>query len=340
MPSLRDIKKRNDKNKQVLAPNELTAFLGDSNGTVKADDEGHVYVILNNGVVLTVHNERVPLIPRTPVICGYDPQKPKLLQVLRARDVYVGSPVINVPNHADHHTWPNVDVAWIRGEQFLPGAAIPAGGLTVQLVSFVYFADSAFHILNNTTLDLTSDVPTDGAKYILVEIDSAGTIYKTAGSAKDSRELLVYEDIPAPTTARVPLVAIKVYAGQSTVLLSAYDTDIADLRWSKWSEGTGGGGYTPPVTDAVNDFQVGDGLGSWVKNTIAQVITSLRAFLDDVYVLAGSSYDFETLNSEIERNKLRIAKLEMTIDLFTGTTTDELISDGEAYEYIDKGDIK
>ena len=38
-----------------------------------------------------------------------------------------------------------------------------------------------------------------------------------------------------------------------------------------------------PVTTAVNDFQVGDGLGAWVKKTLAQTITILRTSLDSVY---------------------------------------------------------
>lgn len=252
MATIRDLK---NKTKRSITPpaTEFTAFLGDSNGVVKADNDGHVYVILSNGVVLTVHNERVPLISRTPVICGYDPQKPKLLQVLRARDIYVGSPYVNIPNHSDHHTWPGVDVAWIRGEQFMPGAAIPAGDLTVQLVSFIYYAEAAFHLLNNTVIDLTTDIPTDGANWIMVDIDSAGTIYKTAGSSVGSRELLVYEDIPAPTTNRVPLVALKVYAGQTTVILNVSDTDIADLRWSKWGAGGGGGTGTPVFQRTISD---------------------------------------------------------------------------------------
>jgi hypothetical protein len=42
-------------------------------------------------------------------------------------------------------------------------------------------------------------------------------------------------------------------------------------------------GYTPPATTAANDFQVGDGLGAWVKKTLAQTITILRTSLDTIY---------------------------------------------------------
>lgn len=35
--------------------------------------------------------------------------------------------------------------------------------------------------------------------------------------------------------------------------------------------GGGGGGYTPPVTTAENDFQVGGPGASWVKKTLGEV---------------------------------------------------------------------
>jgi hypothetical protein len=45
-----------------------------------------------------------------------------------------------------------------------------------------------------------------------------------------------------------------------------------------------------PVTTAVNDFQVGNGLGAWVKKTLAETITILRTSLDGVYSLLGHSH--------------------------------------------------
>ena len=39
-------------------------------------------------------------------------------------------------------------------------------------------------------------------------------------------------------------------------------------------------GYTPPATTAVNDFQVGDGLGGWIKKTLAETKTILGIFAD------------------------------------------------------------
>lgn len=43
-----------------------------------------------------------------------------------------------------------------------------------------------------------------------------------------------------------------------------------------------GGGGTPPTTTAANDFQVGDGAGAWIKNTLAQVLTTLTEGIQDI----------------------------------------------------------
>ncbi len=63
------------------------------------------------------------------------------------------------------------------------------------------------------------------------------------------------------------------------------------------SEGTGF--YTPPATTALNDVQMGDGSGNWIKQTLAQLITALRTTLDTVYmaiVSPGTSGNVLTSN--------------------------------------------
>ena len=59
----------------------------------------------------------------------------------------------------------------------------------------------------------------------------------------------------------------------------------------------GGSGYTPPTTTAANDFQVGDGSGSWIKKTLAQTITILRTSLDSIY--SAITHDHDTDYSDI-----------------------------------------
>ena len=49
---------------------------------------------------------------------------------------------------------------------------------------------------------------------------------------------------------------------------------------------TGQTQLNPPIPDttAANDFQVGDGSGHWIKNTLAQVATTLQTLLDSAYL--------------------------------------------------------
>jgi hypothetical protein len=48
------------------------------------------------------------------------------------------------------------------------------------------------------------------------------------------------------------------------------------------------GGSVAPATTAENDFQVGDGLGAWIKKTLAEISTILRTSLDGVYTKLSS----------------------------------------------------
>lgn len=234
---------------------ETPAFLGNLAGTVQADVNQNVYVVLQNGEVLTVRNTRAPNVPRLPVIIGYDADNPTLLQVLRARDVFLNPPYPDIPQHADAtHQWPTHDTLWVRGEQFLPGLAIPTSGFVVQFMGFVFYM-SGWHSLDNQEIDFTTVIPAvDGAKYILVEIDSAGVISFNSGAIVASRELLTYEDIPTPTANKFPLFAVKVYYGQASILKTRLLSDIVDLRWSGFSAGSGGG---VPYTGATANVDLG-----------------------------------------------------------------------------------
>lgn len=321
---MRSLKKINKSFKKLLSTRkdvEIPAFLGNLAGTVKADNDSNVYVVLFNGEVVTVRNVRVPNVSRLPVVIGYDSNNPTLLQVIRARNTFVNPIYPDVPEHsAATHQWPNPDVLWVRGEQIMPGLAIPSG-LTVEFVGFVYYL-SGWYLLENQTIDLSGEVPASGANYVLVEVDNAGAITFNAGASVASREVLTHDDIPTPTANKMPLFAVKMYVGQTEILKSLLQSDIVDLRWSNWS--AGGIADAPSdsvyygrrngvwtnlktyfdtlyalllVSTASNDFQVGNGSGGWIKKTLAETITILRTSLDSIFapiakgVTNGDSHD-------------------------------------------------
>ncbi|MCX6057734.1 MAG: hypothetical protein NTW69_06255 [Chloroflexi bacterium] len=218
---------------------QVPAFMGNLQDVVKADENSNVYVVLQNGEVLTVRNTRVPNVNRLPVIVGYDVERPNVLQVLRARDIYIDPPFPEVPDHAgETHQWPKHDTLWVRGEQFLPGLVIPSTGLSVSFIGFVYYVNG-WHEIRNQDIDFTSVIPTSGAKYVLVEVDEIGTVTLNSGAVVGGRELLVPENIPNPSAGKYPLFAVKVYIGQTGILKSGNYTDIMDLRLSGYAESAG-----------------------------------------------------------------------------------------------------
>ena len=100
------------------------------------------------------------------------------------------------------------------------------------------------------------------------------------------------------------------YSGQDTILQAPAKkyTDLFDLRWGNGGV-MGGSGYTPPATTADDDFQVGIS-GSWVKKTLAQVITILRTALDSVYYLATTTLNNITAPSgDVSLNSHKIVSL-------------------------------
>jgi hypothetical protein len=237
---MRDLKLKAQFDKiKVKAKEGRAGFLGNHLGVVKASDDADVYVTLYNGEVIVVKNTKVPNIPKLPVIIGSMPES-TLLQVLHSREVYESTPYPTVPAHAEKtHQWPGYDTLWIQGEQFLPGLVFLKSALVLTLVEFVYFLNG-WRQLKTQDIDMSPYIPTFGAKQILIETDSAGTLSYVEGVVKGSRELLLVSDIPlVSSVTKKPLVAVKVYAGQATILKTRFFTDITDLRWSGYSTSAG-----------------------------------------------------------------------------------------------------
>lgn len=230
---------------------EFFGFLGNAAGEVKADEYQNVWVILFNGQVIKARNKVAPNVARTFVVVGYLPDDPKLLQVLRVANLYDNSTAYYLPPHAGTHTWPGTDVVSIRAEQFLPGLAMPAGGMTVQFYGWPYKIADTWHLANHQTFDLTPYIPAAGATWVGIEIDAAGAITYNVSTAKDSRDLLLPEDIPVTPTDRKLLLAVKTYDGQTEVIKTEFDTDLFDIRFA--IGGAGGGGGAGSVVSVTGD---------------------------------------------------------------------------------------
>ena len=221
-------------------PIEMPAFLGSLSGIVPYDSNSNVYVVLANGQELApVRNVRVPNIPRLPVNIGFSHPGSNLLEVLSLRNTYVELPYPNIPSHADAtHVWPGYDTLWVRGEQILPGLAVPAGGLTISITGYVVFLNG-WDLLMDQTLDFTTSAVSSGALMCLVEVDENQLISTNFGTLKANVALLSYSDIPIPTIGKKPLFALRFYEGQTEFVKNSYTSDIIDLRWTGFASGAG-----------------------------------------------------------------------------------------------------
>lgn len=236
----REIKKFFERVQTFRKERSVNARLGDLlNGILKADD-GRFYATLITGQVVKVKNNRVPSQMGWPIKIGYQSGS-HLLQVLETWDIFSDQSIPDIPSHSETQQWPSIDTLWVRGEQILPGLFVPSTGLILQVYGFVYFiSDSSgglFHLLPNQEIDMTAYIPGSDAKFILIEVDDAGGLHYTSGSTVASRALLEYEHIPPPTNTFRPLVAVKVYFGQTEFIKNADDTDIIDLRWAGFGSG-------------------------------------------------------------------------------------------------------
>jgi len=219
---------------------QFPAFMGNRSGVVKADKKNNVFVVDYRGVVHKVKNiAGVPNVAKLPVLVGRDKSNPKFLQVLRMRDAYIDPPYPSVAEHAEimHSRW-GYDPVFIISGQILPGLATPSRTLpmTMQLRGFPYYLDG-WHLLDNTDIDFSGEIPTSGANWVVAEIDNAKVITLRAGDSVTSRSELRPEDIPTVASDKKSLFAVKCYFGQTRIINTRIDTDYFDMRFTGIASG-------------------------------------------------------------------------------------------------------
>lgn len=237
------------------------AFLGDKDGTVKADNLGNVYILDFNGNKSVVYNSTVPHIPHRAVEIGWRNKKSKILEVLRFIDAYPENRPAEIPDHWENHQWPNYDTLFSRKEQLLTGVGtvFPVSGETkINALGGVYTLSNVPYLFNDTVIDLSSEIPTSDANWVLIEIDNTGAVTLTPGSSVANRNLLTYAEIPAFASGLYPICAVKVYEGQLEFIRNKTDTDIIDFRFT----GLGSGGGIPAGSDGEMQYNDAGAFGA------------------------------------------------------------------------------
>lgn len=224
------------------------ARLGRADGTVVANKAKRtVYVTYFDGMTIEVLNQRITNGFGKLVLVGFDPvQFPTRRQVLGLWDVYPDAQWAGAAEHADQHGWQGEDPLWVAGEQFLPALIVPVPGqLKVDIFPVVYLGSSAWKIINSVTrIDFSSHIPSSGARYTLLVVDSTGSFNFRDGTIKSSRSALTDADIPLPAAGDNVPGALLLYAGMTELQKRPGFMDILDLRFSGVYGRGGGSSWT------------------------------------------------------------------------------------------------
>lgn len=238
LKSKRNIKSKLFKYQRLAKP--INGLLGDYSKTVNVPGRpNYVFVRLSNNEVIEVFNSRTPATPDLPVLIGYDPKEPHILQVLSVRAgmnySHGDTPLPLLSHHARTHEWfaddgGGTDVVFSQLRQFMP-LRPSVSGLSVNFYRGVGWLNDGWQNFSGSSIDLTACVPATGARYVLL-YHQAETLLPAVqtGIVKDLSTLAI-EDIPKPPYRGYPIAAARLYAGQTQLWEARTRTDLVDLRF-------------------------------------------------------------------------------------------------------------
>lgn len=218
---------------------ELLGQIGNlASGEIEVSGAEHtVYVTLQTtGQVVEVINRAVPNLLGDPVVVGYVQDAPTVLQVLRVWRAYgsAESAGDGLPNHGTQHSYPNFDMSYIWGEQFVPSLPVPAL-LTLNIYPGRYRIGAGWKDIRGiTTVDLASYVPVTAgkAKIVLVVVNAAGAFAVRDGSEITGYDNLDEGDYPATVAGDAVICGVKLFTGQAEIRHAPAADDIIDLRFA------------------------------------------------------------------------------------------------------------
>lgn len=214
--------KRNKELVKVIEANsadwleQVPAVLGDLEGNVEAGGS-LVYARLDNGYVIVALNYVAPLIFDLHVLVGRNKAQPGYFQVISVRETYTNPVSDFIKYHHEQHEFPAGDTVWIDRKQLLPLTILVSDpeNFLVQVFGDVAFTANGITLIDTTELDLSSYVPTAGAKYVSIEVDDAGVISVHDGTAAGAIEVLTEADIPVPVAGKYFLGYVLLYETQA-----------------------------------------------------------------------------------------------------------------------------
>lgn len=212
--------------------------MGDGAGAIEDPDNPDRVFVRVHGLqssVASVFNKAVPSNrDDLPVLIGTTREQPHLVQVLQvdwtALPEWAG--VALLPLHGVDHELPGgSDPVYIQKRAIIPLRASPqeTPDMTLAVASDFYPWDDGFNYFAGAdTEDLTARIPAGGeARFVLIYVDgSSNDLAYLNGTALAAAFPLGVEGIPTPLEGTVPVCAVRLATGQTTV----EEADIYDLR--------------------------------------------------------------------------------------------------------------
>jgi hypothetical protein len=276
-----------DKYQQAL---EVTkGVLGNDRGIVSVPDRvGYVYV-RTESFVIQVYNERVPIQDELPVLIGYLPQAPTLLQVISTDLGSIGTGAEDetvfdeIASHHANHEWMNPlggqDIVFSQLRQFMPLNIMPSTGTAVHVYrGTVPTLEGGWSSVYQTYLDFSGTAASltgTLAQYMLISALPDGHLLITTGEVKALAGLGL-ANVPTQEFGTYPLAAIRLYAGQTQITEGTLSTDLVDLRWMPHIRESGTVGiYDNDIFEGnVRNINFVGGLFVSVTGTFANIISS------------------------------------------------------------------
>lgn len=225
--------------------NVVPGRMGRTPTEINSPIPGLVYVrIEGSGQVVTAVNSVAPSEYNHPVLLARNKLNKKIWEVIASRQAYTFPVNGDLRYHHTQHEHPNPDTVYVRADQFLPFLVTPSeeGAFVVQINGGVVTLNGVRYLVNHQTLDLASFVPTTGAIWVLVEVNSAGAIDTVVSTEYDSKELLTPDLIPLPDAGGWDICGVRLYVGQERLRRDTIN-DFVDLRFGR--SGANGGVLTP-----------------------------------------------------------------------------------------------
>lgn len=227
--------------------------MGDGVGNTAGSRTGYVKVRLPalKNVVMEVYNARCAEVDDLPIIVGYTPEQPGILQVLsidltpsvsegnNAGQISLG----NIPPHHQSHEWRGTgggnDLVLVQWRQITSLQPFFVNTWVLAIQRGIVPTQNGYLSFAYQELDFDNDYyalsrgydQTGWGHYVLVYLDREGVLSLKWGESKPLG-ILSYRDIPYPPPyGGYALCGIRFYNGQTSLVETDVETDLVDLRF-------------------------------------------------------------------------------------------------------------